>query len=183
MQRKLKQAVTRFEESPFNSYEGPEDARGDHRDQQRLQPLFQGGHPACSVRQTRGPAQAGHDLAAAAAVHGNPAFQGRGDFHGGGGAAVSGGQRQNPGRRSGRAIGIKKFHGRSDGTLPTINELNPDLVAAGLAKILGIEYQAMEPAYAETGRRGHRRRRSSAGPGLLRGMPPPGQFLVDSQRA
>jgi indolepyruvate ferredoxin oxidoreductase alpha subunit len=46
-------------------------------------------------------------------------------------------------------IGIKKFHGRSDGTLPTVNELNPDLVAGGLAKILGIEYLPMESAYVE----------------------------------
>ena len=47
-------------------------------------------------------------------------------------------------------IGIKQFHGRSDGTLPSVNELNPDLVAAGLAKILSIEYQPVAPAYAET---------------------------------
>jgi indolepyruvate ferredoxin oxidoreductase alpha subunit len=46
-------------------------------------------------------------------------------------------------------IGIKEFHGRSDGTLPSVNELNPDRVAAGLAKILSIEYQKMAPAYAE----------------------------------
>jgi indolepyruvate ferredoxin oxidoreductase alpha subunit len=46
-------------------------------------------------------------------------------------------------------IGVKTFHGRGDGTLPSVNELNPDLVAAGLAKILSIEYQAMTPAYAE----------------------------------
>ncbi len=46
-------------------------------------------------------------------------------------------------------IGIKKFHGRSDGTLPSINELTPDLVAAGLAKILSIDYQPMPAAYSE----------------------------------
>jgi len=46
-------------------------------------------------------------------------------------------------------IGVKAFHGRSDGTLPSVNELNPDLVAAGLAQILSIEYQPMAPAYAE----------------------------------
>jgi indolepyruvate ferredoxin oxidoreductase, alpha subunit len=46
-------------------------------------------------------------------------------------------------------IGIKQFHGRSDGTLPSVNELNPDLVAAGLAKILGVPYQPMEPEYAK----------------------------------
>lgn len=46
-------------------------------------------------------------------------------------------------------IGIKKFHGRKDGTLPSVNELNPDLVAAGLAGILGLTYQAMDPDYAK----------------------------------
>ena len=46
-------------------------------------------------------------------------------------------------------IGIKKFHGRSDGTLPSINELTPDLVAAGLAKILSIDYQPVPAAYSE----------------------------------
>ncbi len=46
-------------------------------------------------------------------------------------------------------IGVKTFHGRSDGTLPSVNELNPDLVAAGLSKILSLEYTAMAPAYAE----------------------------------
>jgi indolepyruvate ferredoxin oxidoreductase, alpha subunit len=45
-------------------------------------------------------------------------------------------------------IGIKKFHGRSDGTLPSVNELNPDLVAAGLAGILGLQYEPVDPEYA-----------------------------------
>jgi len=46
-------------------------------------------------------------------------------------------------------IGIKSFHGRSDGTLPSVNELNPDLVAAGLAKILSVDYQPVAAEYAE----------------------------------
>jgi indolepyruvate ferredoxin oxidoreductase alpha subunit len=46
-------------------------------------------------------------------------------------------------------IGVKIFHGRSDGILPSIDELNPDLVAAGLSKILSMEYAPMAPAYAE----------------------------------
>ena len=45
-------------------------------------------------------------------------------------------------------IGIKRFHGRSDGTLPSVNELNPDLVAAGLARILEMEFPAADPEYA-----------------------------------
>jgi indolepyruvate ferredoxin oxidoreductase alpha subunit len=47
-------------------------------------------------------------------------------------------------------IGIKTFHGRGDGTLPPVNELNPDLVAAGLAKILGTEYRPVAEHYTET---------------------------------
>jgi indolepyruvate ferredoxin oxidoreductase alpha subunit len=46
-------------------------------------------------------------------------------------------------------IGIKRFHGRSDGTLPSINELNPDLVAAGLAEILSIDYLPVPSDYSE----------------------------------
>lgn len=46
-------------------------------------------------------------------------------------------------------IGIKTFHGRGDCTLPTVNELNPDLVAVGLAKILGMEYQPVAANYTE----------------------------------
>jgi indolepyruvate ferredoxin oxidoreductase alpha subunit len=48
-----------------------------------------------------------------------------------------------------RRIGVKTFHGRSDGILPSIDELNPDLVAAGLSKILSMEYTPIAPAYAE----------------------------------
>lgn len=47
------------------------------------------------------------------------------------------------------AIGIKTFHGRGDNTLPPVGELNPDLVAAGLTKLLNIEYQSVEASYAE----------------------------------
>lgn len=46
-------------------------------------------------------------------------------------------------------IGLKKFHGRADGTLPPTNELNPDIVADGLAKILGLEYDSVNPVYAK----------------------------------
>jgi indolepyruvate ferredoxin oxidoreductase, alpha subunit len=45
-------------------------------------------------------------------------------------------------------IGIKKFHGRGDGTLPATGELNPDLVAAGISRILGLETPAADPEYA-----------------------------------
>ena len=46
-------------------------------------------------------------------------------------------------------IGVKTFHGRGDNTLPTVNELNPDIVAAGLSKILSLEYTAIPPEYGK----------------------------------
>jgi indolepyruvate ferredoxin oxidoreductase alpha subunit len=46
-------------------------------------------------------------------------------------------------------IGAKRFHGRGDGTLPPVNELNPDIVAAGLAGILAVDYRPVAPGYAE----------------------------------
>ncbi len=44
-------------------------------------------------------------------------------------------------------IGIKKMYGKLDGTIPMTGELNPDLVAAGLAKIFGLTYKPMEKEY------------------------------------
>ena len=38
-----------------------------------------------------------------------------------------------------REIGIKTFFGKNEGTLPMTGELNPDLVAAAIGRILGIE--------------------------------------------
>ncbi|HOD28053.1 MAG TPA: thiamine pyrophosphate-dependent enzyme [Syntrophales bacterium] len=46
-----------------------------------------------------------------------------------------------------REIGAKTFFGKNDGTLPSIGELNPDLIAAAIAKILGIDHVAMPPDY------------------------------------
>ncbi|MCK9232515.1 MAG: thiamine pyrophosphate-dependent enzyme [Syntrophales bacterium] len=46
-----------------------------------------------------------------------------------------------------REIGVKTFFGKNDGTLPSIGELNPDLVAVAIAKILGIDHVAMPPEY------------------------------------
>jgi len=39
----------------------------------------------------------------------------------------------------GAAVGVKRFHGKKDGSLPGFGELNPDLVTAALAAILGVE--------------------------------------------
>jgi indolepyruvate ferredoxin oxidoreductase alpha subunit len=47
-------------------------------------------------------------------------------------------------------IGIKKFFGRAESTLPTTGELNPDIVIAALAGILGIEYRAVPQEYETT---------------------------------
>jgi indolepyruvate ferredoxin oxidoreductase alpha subunit len=52
-----------------------------------------------------------------------------------------------------RKIGIKTFYGKNDGTLPMVGELNPDLVIAALARILGIEPPALPAAYEEKLRR------------------------------
>ncbi len=46
-------------------------------------------------------------------------------------------------------VGLKKFYGRKDGTLPPVNELNPDLVAQGLAAVLGVEPPPVPVDYAE----------------------------------
>ena len=46
-------------------------------------------------------------------------------------------------------IGVKNFHGKRDGMIPSVGEMNPDLVMDPLAKLLGVEYQAIDAAYAE----------------------------------
>ncbi|MBT3254833.1 MAG: indolepyruvate ferredoxin oxidoreductase subunit alpha [Deltaproteobacteria bacterium] len=45
--------------------------------------------------------------------------------------------------------GSKQFFGRKDGPLPPTNELNPDLVAGGLASILGLPDPWTDQAYSE----------------------------------
>jgi indolepyruvate ferredoxin oxidoreductase, alpha subunit len=44
-------------------------------------------------------------------------------------------------------IGIKTFYAKRDGSIPAFNEMNPDLVINPLAKILGIDYEAMPAEY------------------------------------
>jgi indolepyruvate ferredoxin oxidoreductase, alpha subunit len=43
-------------------------------------------------------------------------------------------------------IGIKKFHGKADGSLPTVNDLTPDLVVKALSGILKIPYGEVVPS-------------------------------------
>jgi indolepyruvate ferredoxin oxidoreductase alpha subunit len=45
-------------------------------------------------------------------------------------------------------IGKKIFYGKIDGTLPAIGELNPDLIAAALAKIMKVKYKSLTESYA-----------------------------------
>ena len=47
-------------------------------------------------------------------------------------------------------VGVKKFFGKRDGTLPMSGELNPDLVVGALARILGKPYVAVSPEYQKT---------------------------------
>lgn len=49
----------------------------------------------------------------------------------------------------GPQIGTKNFYGKRDGSLPMVGELNPDLVLAALAKILGIQTAAVPEEYAK----------------------------------
>lgn len=44
-------------------------------------------------------------------------------------------------------LGVKTFHGKHDGLIPAVNEMNPDLVAAALSKILDVPYKAVPDAY------------------------------------
>ena len=48
-----------------------------------------------------------------------------------------------------KELGIKTFYGKIDGTLPAIGELNPDLVAAALAKIMKVKYKSLPAAYTK----------------------------------
>lgn len=47
----------------------------------------------------------------------------------------------------GREIGWKTFYGKMDGMLPSVGELNPDLVAAALSKILRVKKRNLPAAY------------------------------------
>ena len=38
-------------------------------------------------------------------------------------------------------MGVRTFYGKIDGTLPSVGELNPDIVAAALAKVMGLDFQ------------------------------------------
>jgi indolepyruvate ferredoxin oxidoreductase alpha subunit len=46
-------------------------------------------------------------------------------------------------------IGIKRFFGKKDGAIPMVGEMNPDLVVTALCYILGIDYKAVPQAYSD----------------------------------
>jgi len=46
-----------------------------------------------------------------------------------------------------REIGMKTFYSKHEGTIPTTGELNPDIVVSALSKILKIDYGAMDSGY------------------------------------
>jgi indolepyruvate ferredoxin oxidoreductase alpha subunit len=46
-------------------------------------------------------------------------------------------------------IGIKTFHGKNDGSLPMAGELNCDLVAAAVSRILGVALPSLPEAYQQ----------------------------------
>ena len=45
----------------------------------------------------------------------------------------------------------KKYYGKYDGSVPTINELNPDIVIAALAKVMNIDYRPVPEDYEKKG--------------------------------
>jgi indolepyruvate ferredoxin oxidoreductase alpha subunit len=49
-------------------------------------------------------------------------------------------------------IGPKAFYGKREGDIPSANEMNPDLVAAAVSKILEVDYAAVPEAYAKRSR-------------------------------
>jgi indolepyruvate ferredoxin oxidoreductase alpha subunit len=48
-----------------------------------------------------------------------------------------------------KEIGIKTFYGKMDKTLPSVGELNPDLVVAAFGKIMKIKYKSLPAGYAK----------------------------------
>ncbi len=48
-----------------------------------------------------------------------------------------------------RETGIKTFYGKMDGTLPSVGELNPDLVAGALSKIIKVKISSLPVGYLE----------------------------------
>ena len=47
-------------------------------------------------------------------------------------------------------IGPTLFYGKNDGTIPMIGELNPDIAARALARVMGMKYEPLEAAYRTT---------------------------------
>lgn len=50
-------------------------------------------------------------------------------------------------------IGTKTFYGKTDGILPSVGELNPDLVVAALCKVMDLTYEQVPKEYAKRARK------------------------------
>jgi len=48
-----------------------------------------------------------------------------------------------------KVVGIKTFYGKNEGYIPTVGEMNPDLVVSALCRIFDLKYEAMPPDYEE----------------------------------
>jgi indolepyruvate ferredoxin oxidoreductase alpha subunit len=48
-----------------------------------------------------------------------------------------------------REVGVKTFYGKNEGTMPKTGELNPDIIVSALCKILKIDYLTIDPDYEQ----------------------------------
>ena len=77
-------------------------------------------------------------------------------------------------------IGAKTFFGKKDGSITTVGEMNPDLVVAALCKILNIGYDSVPEIYASRAQELLSAGAPPAGNDVLCRLPPPGVILVHS---
>jgi indolepyruvate ferredoxin oxidoreductase alpha subunit len=53
----------------------------------------------------------------------------------------------------GPEIGVKAFFGKTDGTIPSVGELNPDIVISALLNIMGVDYPGAPADYIQKARK------------------------------
>jgi indolepyruvate ferredoxin oxidoreductase alpha subunit len=53
----------------------------------------------------------------------------------------------------GPEIGVKAFFGKTDGTIPSVGELNPDIVISALLNIMGVDYSGAPADYIQKARK------------------------------
>lgn len=49
------------------------------------------------------------------------------------------------------SVGVKQFYGKNDGSIPSVGELNPDIVVSAVAGILGLDYKHAPDDYVKRG--------------------------------